>query len=326
MAAVYWVGADGNVWVKGADGVQNMGKYLGGNDAGYDSAMQSGLATRIADPNPPQEPTPTAPSGGSSVAAKPDKSRDIQLQNAGIAALDEKTDSGMAAISKALSKLQGRYQEEADANEGNYNTQSTTNNQNLQKNKQTSLVNAAQGRQGLFGTLSSLGALSGSGIDLANRAVQQGANLDLSGAQDTFDENQTGLNTAIETFRRQNKMRNDDAEEAAEGARTNLRNDTATKKQQFYTNLSDDYSAMGDDANAQKYADLASALFPSIAKTAVPNSNIAYTAAAFTPGTLANYLAGDNNMQVSATPAAGGVNLPGLVATSGQKRKQQATV
>lgn len=331
--AVYWLGSDGNIWYKGSDGqVVNKGKPINYNqgatnwDNGADTMSGSFEATRIADPNPPKTTATAAPAstGGSNYA---DKSADIAVQQAGLQAADQQQEAGLSAVDKALENLIGKYTTEASANEENYGTQSTTNNQNLQKNRQTAYVNAAQGRQGLFGTLSSLGALSGSGIDLANRAVQNGANADLSGAQDTFGENQTGLDTAINTFRRQDKMRREDASTAADNARTNVRNQTAQNKQKFYANLADDFTAQGDTGNAKKYADMAAALFPTLAKTSIPDSNIAYTAAAFTPGTLSSYMAGQNSSNVSVTPSAGdGSHLPGLVASTKDKRKQAAGV
>lgn len=69
--AVYWVGADGNVYMKGAGGdgasVTNEGKAINTGSAGFDAAGASGVATQISDPNPPQQTTYSAPpSSGSS--------------------------------------------------------------------------------------------------------------------------------------------------------------------------------------------------------------------------------------------------------------------
>lgn len=62
--SVYWVGSDGNVYLKGPSGVKNVGSSSGANynlgAGGFESNTlhQSIQAQRIADPNPPQ------PSGG----------------------------------------------------------------------------------------------------------------------------------------------------------------------------------------------------------------------------------------------------------------------
>lgn len=326
MAAngVYWIGANGKTYI-------NVAGIAGGPQEWHApllSPQQMGLQ-QINDPNPPAGGPPTAPSnpnGGAPAAPKVDKSNDIALQNAGLGAVDSQYNSGVSAIDAALGKLTGQYNTEATANEGNYTTQSDTNQNNLQKNKQTSLVNAAQGRQGLFGSLASLGALNGSGIELANRAVQKGANDDLSGAADNYSTNQSGLDTAIGQFRQEDKFRRENASTSAENAKTNAANEAAKSRMQFYSNLSNDYAAMDDKGNASKFSGLASSLYPTLAKTSIPNSNIAYSGAAFTPGTLADYMAGANSTVVNTTPTQGGQGIPGLIASPSLKKKQLATV
>lgn len=322
--AVYWVGADGNVWFKSNQGVKNVGKPINLYDQGFDTGQISAEATRINDPNPPRQSTP-APSGGGggggSAPAKPDRSNSIALQMAGLGAVDTQTQSGMSAVDRALRSLIGQYGEEATANEGNYTTQSNTNRGNLQKNKQTALVNASQGRQGLFSTLASIGALSGSGIDLANRAVQRGANQDLSGAAENYAGNQTQLDTAIGTFRSEDKRRRQNAETAADNAKTNVRNEAARSRMGFYSQLANDYAAMGNEAKAKEFSSKAAGLYPEAARTSIPNTNIAYSGAAFTPGSLAEYLAGGESTQVSATPAAPGSSVPGLIASPTRKKE-----
>jgi hypothetical protein len=323
--AVYWYGADKNIYYKGDNGVvKNIGQPSKGEQSlyekGVDTNSGSYVADYIADPN-----RPAAPGNPNNTTAAPkvDKSNDIALNRAGLGAVDSQTAAGMSSIDAALGKLTGQYDTEATTNEGSYTSNSNQNQTNLQKNKQTALVNAAQGRQGLMGTLSSLGALNGSGIDLANRAVTKGANDDLSGAADNYSTNQSGLDTAIGTFRQEDKMRRENAATAAENAKTNVRGDAAKSRMSFLSNLSNDYAAMGDSGNAKTYSDQAAALYPEIAKSSVPNSNISYSGAAFTPGTLADYMAGANSTVVSATPAQPGQSIPGLVASPTKKKQLQ---
>lgn len=311
---VYWVGQDGNTYMKasGLDGVQKWSAPLIAPD-------QAGLV-KIADPTV-STPPPTNPNGTGGVT---DKSNDIALQSAGLGGADQQSAAGLASIDKALGGLLGQYDTEKTANEGNYGTQSDTNRGNLQTNKETALVNATQGRRGLFGTLSSLGALNGSGIDLANEAVQKGANEDLTGAEGNFSTNQSGLDTAITKFRQDDERRRNDANSAAAGAKTKVAHDTAVTKQGIYSNLANDYAAEGDTGNASKYTQMAADLYPTVANNSIPDTtNLTAETAAFTPGTLANYL-NNGATTVSATPAAGGSgagNLPSLIASNNQKKK-----
>lgn len=331
--AVYWIGADGNIYTKGLYGevgVHNEGKalYPGDLPGSYTAAGgHSGKATEIADPNPGNKPAaaaapgnPNGGGGGTAAPVLPDKSNDIALQNAGLGAVDQQTAAGQAAIAKALAGITGQYDTEAANNQTKYKTNSDQNENNLQKNKQTSLVNAAQGRQGLFGTLASLGALNGSGIDLANNAVQHGANEDLSGAENTFGTNQSGLDTAINDFKTADAQRRKDAQTASDNANTNIQNQAAQNKLTAYKALADDYSAEGNAGEAQRYTGLASSLLPTIAQTSIPSSNLAPEAAAFTAPSLASYIAGSNPTSVATTPANKVGGVPGLITDPSKKK------
>lgn len=264
-----------------------------------------------------------APTGGTSAPERPDRSNSILANEAALRGADTQLSSGMAAIQETLDKLMGRYSEEATANEKNYGSQSTTNKNNLLRNTQAALLNAAQGRRGLFGVLASIGALSGSGIDLANRAVQQGANADISGANDTFGENQSSLDENIGLFRDADRRRREEAESGTENSRLDLRNQVATNRQKIYSSLADDYSQMGDEARAREYAELVASLFPEIAATSVPKASVGYSSAAYAPSTLAKYVGGDTGTQVRTTPAGGETSLPGLIAVNPLERRKR---
>lgn len=328
---IYWQGANGNIYLKGAGGNGAAVTDLGPAAQAQPWNLTLNGAQEIADPNVgggaaaggSTTPAPAGGGGGTAVK-KVDKSGDINLNLSGLGAVDSQTDAGLSSIDKALATLKGQYGEEAAANEKSYTDNSNTNQGNLQKNKQSAMVNGAQGRRGLFSTLSSLGALNGSGIDLANNAVKRGVEVDLSGAADNFATNQGGLDTSIGTFRREDKNRNANADLSAENAKTNVRNDAARSKQNFYKNIANDYDDMGDAGNSQRYSGMAASLYPSVAATNVPNANLGYSAAAFDAPSLESYLAGQGGTQVTATPTqpgAGANALPGLT-VGGQAKKK----
>lgn len=335
---IYWKGADGNIYLQGSGGngagVQNLGNASQAKP--WDLTLNG--AQEIAEPNAPQPggattgggaPAPGNPNSGAAVAAvaaKPDKTNDINLNQAGLGAVDSQTAAGLAAIDKALGTLYGQYDEETGANTKTYHTNSDTNQGNLQKNKQSAFVNAAQGRQGLFGTLSSLGALNGSGIDLANNAVKHGADEDLTGAANNFATNQSGLDASLEIYKREDKARRQNADLQAGNAKTNVNNDAARSKQNFYKNIANDYDTMGDAGGAKQYSNLAASLYPQVAATNVPNANLGYSAAAFNAPSLASYIAGAGGTEVSTAPTNGtgpAGALPGLVAGAGAEKKKQ---
>lgn len=335
--AVYWIGADGNIYygsgVAGA-GVKNEGlaEYPGDLAGSFTARGGSGKATQIADPNrasasvaAPSNPNNTG--SGAAATTLANKSGDITLQNAGLTAADQAASAEKASTAATLGSILSGYGSDATTAHSSYQTNSDQNQNNLQKNKQTSLVNAAQGRQGIFSTLASLGALNGSGITLANNAVQHGANEDLNGAESTFGTNQVGLDTGIHTFDDDNKKRTDAANAAAASNNTAADNNAAQTKLTAYKALADDYTAQGDAANASKYTGLAAGILPTIASTSAPAVALqADHSVAYTPASLASYIAGSNPSSVVTTPgtlATGGV--PGLV-TDPTKKKQAVPV
>lgn len=309
---VFWRGADGKVYVKGGSGTNAAGAF-DNNTVNYWTSR--GFA-QIADPNPPQgggsaaPGNPTGSSGGGSTYQ--DKSADIQIANSQLGAEDTKLNSGLSSADKALADLMLGYDTEAGNAKKSYDANVAQNNNNLQSNKQTAFTNAVQGRRGLFGTLASLGALSGSGIDLANRAVQRGANEDLSGAQDTFNANNTAQKTAYDTFGAEDAQRRKDAEKATENVKQNVRNSVAKERQGFYVQLANDYHDEGNSAMAKHYTDLAASLSPEVAQTSIPAALPTYVAAPFTAPTLSNYLGGGNTAVKTTPQNAQGV--PGLFA------------
>jgi hypothetical protein len=67
MGAVYWIGANGNTYLKDSSGVRDLGQNnYGFTNGGFESntLQQSIGATRIADPNAPAPTAPSNPNGG----------------------------------------------------------------------------------------------------------------------------------------------------------------------------------------------------------------------------------------------------------------------
>lgn len=267
----------------------------------------------------PSAPAPAAPPA--TAPAVVDKSNDISQNLSALDATKAMLSGGLGSIKGALASLLGRYDTEASANQSNYDDQSVTNKGNFLKNEQSALVNAAQGRQGLMGVLASLGALNGSGVTLANSAVQKGANDDISGANDTFATNQSALDTGIGSFKTADQQRREDAAKAEADAEKSLQSQVAQNQQSIYGNLSNDYADMGNSGQAKTYSDLLASLFPSIAANSVPSSGPAYSAASYTPASLSSYLSGGTT--VNATPAAGAAGLPGLMAYVAPSKKKE---
>jgi len=275
-----------------------------------------------ATPTPTVSPSPAPAPAPAPAPVIPDRTNDINQNMSALDATKTLLSSGLSSVQNALSGLLGRYGTEAAGNESAYGDQSVSNKQGYLKGVQTSLLNAAQGRQGLFGVLSSLGALNGSGIDLANRAVQGGANSDIAGANDIYATNQSGLDTGIKKFRDADQIRRDEAARAAEDAQRGIRSDVAQKQQTIYGNLSNDYADMQQADKAKQYSDLLAALFPEIATNIVPTSGPTYQGANYVAPSLADYLSGGTS--INSAPVSGISGLPGLTAYIAPTKRRDA--
>lgn len=321
MAAVYWVGRNGNAYVKGPDGkVQDMGKALKTLDVGGEAQFGSFEAQRIDDPVP-------APSGGGSGSGNANKKvlNDAAVANTrkAIDSLDEERSTGYKNIDDDYESLLRRYERDTTKTEKEYGEQTDTNAQNLQKNTQNALSSAAQGRRGLRGVLASLGALGGTGSFLADRAVTTEANRDIGGATDTAAENQGQLDKALGNFREEDEDRRKEAKTSRENLRTELEGKIVSKKQRFLQKLAELFADADNTGEATRYLNEAGDLNKTIAqKTAVRATPFSAKSAAFTPGELADYLAGNQDMSVDVTSGNAGGN-PGTILAGRRKRRDQ---
>lgn len=289
---------------------------------------QMGL-TQIPDPLGAATPAPTTSNANTSATpAKVVNQAAVDSTQQAVDSLSTEQATGNANIDASLKAVTDTYDQNVGQTEGDYNANVVTNNQNLDKNTQNAYVAAAQGRRGLRGTLSAIGALSGDGSVLADRAVTEEANKDIGGARDTATTNSGNLDKALGRFREDDKQRRLEAQTAATNQRTNLEGGIASKRQSFYQKMAELYSSGGADAQANDYLGRAGALNNEIAsKTAVAATPIAAKSAAFTPGSLANYLAGGNDM--TAKVSDGGVGQPTILAGGNpndpnQKKKDRA--
>lgn len=325
---VYWRGADGKVYVSGSGGTNAAGMW----DPNTQNYWTSRGYELVADPlgggggqtQGTSTYSRTATGGGGTVVPELNQAAIDNTQKA-IGSLDTELAVGNKSIDDSFGSLIGGYDREAQRAETDYSDQTVTNNQNFAKNKQNALLAAAQGRRGLRGTLASIGALSGYGGRLADRAVTQGANADIGGAAETSATNALGLDRAIGNFREEDKNRRADAETARTNQRTAQEGRILSKRQQFFQKMAELFGEGGRTAEATDYLNRAGDLNTPIAqKSAVAATPFSARAAAFTPGKLADYLAGAGDMTVEVAP--GGINRGGpttILAGRGRRKDEE---
>lgn len=261
---------------------QSAPAQSGGYNGGYDDG---GAAARAA----------------AAEAAKRAKSEAaISNTRKAIGSLDTELDTAYDNISGQKKSITSGYNKESVSNEADYDGETVNNNQSLLKNKQNSLQAGAQGARGLRSTLASIGALGGTGLTLANRAVTNSVNQDLGEASETAAGNAMTLDKAIKKFRDEDEDRRKELDTQSENQRTAAEGRVLGKKQGYFEKLADLFGDLGNSDKATEYLDRAGDLNDPIAKkTAVASTPFTKRAAAFTPGALADYLAGTGDMTVS---------------------------
>lgn len=220
MAAVYWVGNDGNVYTKGAygqQGVNNQGKmYISTPDSVYvGSAGKSRMikAKQIPNPGNPQSPAPTLDTsgtgggggGGGGAAEAPDTTADdlayLSDQAAQLRSLLGRTDTGLA---QGITKLDDDYNAETTKQ----NEAKTTAINNYNDNR----VSTQQEKQGAFGSINRnggngyrslaqiIGRASGTNSSAFRELLPNVVGKDISGkrrqASDTYGKNMQGIDKA----------------------------------------------------------------------------------------------------------------------------------
>lgn len=283
---------------KAAEMIQN-----GGSGTPFSPTVLKAANEIIAKQNPQQSApvrrTAPAASGG---GADPDAALNaaaIDNTRKAIGSLDTELNTGYGNIDSSYNSLTGKYDKEAAQTAEDYDEQTVSNNKSLDKNRQNALLAAAQGRRGLRGTLSAIGALSGDGAFLADNAVRTSANEDIGGAVDTYATNATGLDKAKTRFDEEDRDRRKEAETARINQRTALEGAVAGKKQGFLQKMAELFGSSGNNGEATRYLNEAGDLNNVIAaKSAVAATPFAERKAAFTPGDLEKYLAGAGDMTV----------------------------
>lgn len=331
---VYWLGTDGNFWVKGPDGVFNAGA------GAYPSATQTkqfGLinASLIDDPNKPTSGGggsttisggggTLAPTGGTTAPVGPSQAQ-VDPLLASLGSLDDilgnKNQQSQAEYNRALQA----YKEQEALDRKAYDDNVFQNENTLTSNNQRALLNAANGATGLRGVLSSLGGLAGSGVDVIKRLVGLAANEDTGAARQTFDVNASSLNQSWGQAEREQRQRREDAEANLQNTLQNNKAGVLTSRQSILQQLAGLY---GDELpEGRQYASQAAALAAPIAETTRATvAPYAKASSLFSPGQLEDYLAGTKNLSVDTSGGGSRTPINSPVYSANRKKDQLAGV
>lgn len=275
MDGVYWIGQDGNIWLKDSGGVRNMGPAganvtrpdaTGFYDPWADNNQEAVRfnVTQIADPAVKTAPT-LAPTGGSTTT------RPV-LNQAAVNNTQATIDQMPGLLRDALLAEGGRYQNtvnDFNAQEGTqrktYEGSTVTNQKNYDSTFMDSIRAGIKGLGGLMALLRGTGASGGTVDDQVRDTVGGVTSNDIRGGADTRDENQGTLDsslseflTALGTKRRVNEDTKVNNERA-------IRRDSNTQLQDLYGKMAGFYGDAEMTPQRDDFMSRAGALTPEIA-------------------------------------------------------------
>lgn len=271
--AVYWIGQDGNIWVKDSGGTRNAGP-AGANvtrpDANgfYDPWADNNQeairfnATQIADPMVQQN-TP-APTGGGGTGKTLNQGAVSNTQTA-IDQIGPLLQAALAAEGQSHTNTVAGFDAADQAQQKQYGDSTVTNTKNYDSNFMDSIRAGIKGLGGLMALLRGTGASGGTVDDQVRDTVGGVTSNDIRTGADTRDENQSALDTALSTFMTDLKGKRTAAEDTFQNNQRAINRDSNTQLQDLYGKMAGYYGDAGDTATANDFMGRAGALTPSIA-------------------------------------------------------------
>lgn len=270
--AVYWLGQDGNVYLKSVNGVQNMGTAWNGDssylkDVGADTTKGSFEATRIADPNVPAT---VAPTGGT---AKPALNTGaVQNTQGAIDQIPALLQAALEAEGTSHANTLGGFDAAETAQRGTYDKSTVTNQQNYDANYMDSIRAGIKGLGGLINMLRGSGAAGGTAEDMVRDTVGGVTSNDIRTGHDTQEQNQGALDSSLTTFLTDLKGKRQAADDTFTNNQRAITRDSNTQLQDLWSKMAGYYGDAGDTGKANELLARAGSLTPQIAansKTAV---------------------------------------------------------
>lgn len=347
---VYWLGQDGNVYVKGTNtgGAQNIGSSTdlnnimsNGNDV-YSMTLGKTFS-QIADPNAGKVQAWEDPNALSATRATSTNSNSTSTYDPTQLAV---YDQGINTLNSSLNRLPGQLDiakqnidtqygvknnelnsSEAQA-KNTYDTQGVQNQQSLRTNRNTITDQASQGLRGLMRTLGAHNALGSSDLQNATGAVQGVATAQNNGAGSTFADNQKNLDTNWGNFGIDLGNKRKSLNDWRDTNVNSTLSQSETTKQSILNSLAQlsaqraAYKGGNAAAAAQPYLDQANSLSGSIDSLAKINPTYNGTTPVYTAPSLSSYNTG-NGTGITTGQNNGYQDAPALAAILGLDKKKQ---
>jgi hypothetical protein len=331
--SVAWVGQDGNLWVKNDQGTSSYGaanNYSATNGGikslNFDTPLGQGAGfmpdvAMIADPVASQTP---APAGGGASTAK--------VFNQAGAANTQKTIDQLPAILQAALDAEGtkygntvnEFNAQEQGQRGTYDNSTTTNQQNYDSNFMDSIRSGIKGLGGLMNLLRGTGAAGGTAEDLARETVGGVTANDIRTGADTQQQNQTSLDTSLNTFLADLAHKRKAAEDTRVNNERAVRRDSNTQLQDLFGKMAGFYGDVGNSTESNNWMNRAGDLTPSIAADSQTQVSPYDTAPVAVKAPTITAFAAPTQPNVVAPPTDGQVGSGIFTMTDPRRRKDTA--
>lgn len=273
---VYWIGSDGNVYYKAADGsVSNMGAAA---NTGTTANLTLNGAQQISDPLPGGVQTGGGTGGGTAPAAPGTQYK--PLNTGAVANTQGSIDQIAPLLAAALGNEDvnfGNVNSGFDAAEtgqrGTYDTSTTTNQQNYDSNFMDAIRAGIHGLGGLMALLRGTGAAGGTAEDQVNDVVGGITANDVRTGQVTHDANQGQLDSSLQTFLTDLKQKRQAAQDTHANNRSAIQRDSNTQLQDLYSKMAGYYGDAGVNDQRDAFMARAGALTPTIAQNSMAHTS-----------------------------------------------------
>jgi hypothetical protein len=277
--AVYWIGQDGNVYVKGQGSVNNgaptnIGKAP--STMGIDNNANNGYgitnsyinlpgynfaAQQIADPATANNP-PANPTGSTN---PPLDTAAVHNTQASIDQIPGILQAALASEAQQYANTTAGYNSQQQQNQQQYDKSSTTNQQNYDANFMDAIRAGIHGLHGLFSLLRGTGAEGGTADQQVQNIVGDTTSSDIRGGAATRDQNQAQLDSSLASFLTDLKQKRTAATDTHANNDAAINRDSATQLQDLYSKMAGFYGSANDTADANNWMAKAGALTPQIA-------------------------------------------------------------
>jgi len=262
----FWKGADGQVYVKGADGTNSAGVWDANTQnywasrgyeqifdpAGYDASGVNGLLGGTTQSAPTNNTTGTTAKVFNQAAANNTQGT--------IDAIPGILQSLLGTEATKYQNTQNEFNTQEKTQKDQYDQSSTTNMQNYDGNMMDSV------RAGVRGLSNLMGLLRGTGVEgQAKNLVGAQTAQDIRTGLDTRNENQTQVDTSLSSFLTELARKRKEADDTKVNNERALKREYDSQLQDLYGKMAGFYSDVNNTGEATNWMNRAGALTPSIA-------------------------------------------------------------